>query len=134
MTSRLQRALTEALGSEERPLFAAANLLRRAFAVDRVSIARIDRLSARFEIAASAGAELLASGTRLPVSTCSYFAEVVEDRTFHEEDFDASWSFSRPLDGVVLALASTPGARPRSDEPVVRWGRYRCPRPSTGPT
>jgi hypothetical protein len=98
MTDRLTRAIAEVLSSEERPLLAAARLVRRAFAVDRVSIARIDRRSARFEIAASARAELLAAGTTLPVSTCSYFAEVAEDRPFQDEDFDASRDFSRPLD------------------------------------
>ncbi len=103
MIDRLSSAVAGALGSAERPLFAAAGLVRRAFAVDRVSIARIDRRSARFEIAESAGAELLAPGTTLPVSTCSYFAAVAEDRTFQEADFDASHSFVRPLDGVVIA-------------------------------
>lgn len=103
MSDRLTRAIAEALGSDERPLLVAARLVRRAFAVDRVSIARIDRRSARFEIAASAGAELLAAGTTLPVSTCSYFAEVAQDRPFQEEDFDASPEFTRPLDSVVIA-------------------------------
>ena len=103
MIDRLSSAIAGALGTAERPLFAAAGLVRRAFAVDRVSIARIDGRSARFQIADSAGADLLAAGTTLPVSTCSYFAEVAEDRTFHEADFDTARSFARPLDGVIIA-------------------------------
>jgi hypothetical protein len=63
-------ALTQALGSAEQPL----ELLRGAFAVDRVSVARIDHAAGRFEITADAGAKLVAPGTELPVSTCSYFA------------------------------------------------------------
>ncbi len=82
----------------EQPL----EVLRRAFAVDRVSLARIDLQASRFEITADAGAKLLAPGTELPVSTCSYFAQVAEGRAFHDEDFDASEAFDRPLDSIVL--------------------------------
>jgi DNA-binding NarL/FixJ family response regulator len=119
VTDRLARAIAEVLRSEERPLLAAARLVRRAFSVDRVSIARIDRGSARFEIAASAGAELLAAGTTLPVSTCSYFAEVAEDRPFQEEDFDTARAFTRPLDGVVIAAGFHAGC----SAPIRRAGR-----------
>jgi DNA-binding NarL/FixJ family response regulator len=68
-----------------------------------VSVARIDLRASRFEIAADAGAELLAPGTALPLSTCSYFAQVSEGRAFHEDDFDRSRAFDRPVDGVILA-------------------------------
>jgi DNA-binding NarL/FixJ family response regulator len=79
----------------------AAELLRGGFAVDRVSVARLH--DDRFEIVAEAGAELLAPGTALPVSTCSYFAEAAQGRPFSDADFDASDAFARPFDGVVLA-------------------------------
>ena len=36
------------------------------------------------------------------MSTCSYFAQVAEGRAFHDEDFDASDAFDRPLDSIVL--------------------------------
>jgi DNA-binding CsgD family transcriptional regulator len=49
-----------------------------------------------------AGAKLLAPGTELPLSTCSYFARVAEGHAFHDEDFDASDAFDRPLDSIVL--------------------------------
>jgi len=68
-----------------------------------VSVARIDLRTSRFEIAADAGAELLAPGTALPLSTCSYFAQVSEGRAFHDDDFDRSCAFDRPVDGVILA-------------------------------
>jgi DNA-binding NarL/FixJ family response regulator len=68
-----------------------------------VSVARIDLRTSRFEIAADAGAELLAPGTALPLSTCSYFAQVAEGRAFHDDDFDRSRAFDRPVDGVILA-------------------------------
>ena len=77
-------------------------MLRGAFEVDRVSVARIDLDASRFEITADAGAKLLAPGTELPVSTCSYFAQVAEGHAFHDEDFDASAAFDRPLDSIVL--------------------------------
>jgi DNA-binding CsgD family transcriptional regulator len=77
-------------------------VLRGAFEVDRVSVARIDLAARRFEIAADVGAKLLAPGTELPVSTCSYFAQVAEGHAFHDEDFDASDAFDRPLDSIVL--------------------------------
>jgi DNA-binding CsgD family transcriptional regulator len=65
-------------------------------------LARIDLEASRFEITADVGAKLLAPGTELPVSTCSYFAQVAEGRAFHDEDFDASGAFDRPLDSIVL--------------------------------
>jgi DNA-binding NarL/FixJ family response regulator len=68
-----------------------------------VSLARIDLRTSRFEIAADAGAELLAPGTALPLSTCSYFAQVSEGHAFHDDDFDRSRAFDRPVDGVILA-------------------------------
>ena len=68
-----------------------------------MSVARIDLAANRFEIAADAGAELLAPGTALPLSTCSYFAQVSEGRAFHDDDFDRSRAFDRPVDGVILA-------------------------------
>jgi DNA-binding CsgD family transcriptional regulator len=77
-------------------------VLRGAFAVDRVSVARIDLAARRFEITADVGAKLLAPGTELPLSTCSYFAQVAEGHAFHDEDFDASDAFDRPLDSIVL--------------------------------
>ena len=89
--------------SEAGGLRRAATVLRELFAVDRVSIARLAPGRERFEIAADAGAQLLAPGTSLPVSTCSYFAATAEGRSFHERDFGAARSFRRPLDSVVLA-------------------------------
>lgn len=68
-----------------------------------MSLARIDLRTSRFEIAADAGAELLAPGTALPLSTCSYFAPVSEGRAFHDDDFNRSRAFDRPVDGVILA-------------------------------
>jgi DNA-binding CsgD family transcriptional regulator len=65
-------------------------------------LARIDLEASRFEITADAGAKLLAPGTELPLSTCSYFAQVSEGHAFHDEDFDASDAFDRPLDSIVL--------------------------------
>ena len=74
-----------------------------------MSVARIDLRASRFEIAADAGAELLAPGTSLPLSTCSYFAQVSEGRAFHEDDFNRSWAFDRPVDGVIVATGFRSG-------------------------
>jgi DNA-binding NarL/FixJ family response regulator len=99
----LRAGITKALGSADQPLTHAAAVIQEAFEVDRVSIAHLDGSAHRFEIAADAGAELLAPGTSLPVGTCSYFALAAEGRAFHEDDFDASRTFQLPLDNVVLA-------------------------------
>ena len=68
-----------------------------------MSVARIDLDTSRFEITADAGAKLLAPGTELPLSTCSYFTQVAAGYAFHEDDFDHSRAFDRPVDGVILA-------------------------------
>jgi DNA-binding CsgD family transcriptional regulator len=102
MRGALVADVARALGAGDRALDRAIELVRGAFAVDRVSLARIDDAASRFEITADAGAKLLAPGTELPVSTCSYFAQVAEGRAFHEDDFDASDAFDRPLDSIVL--------------------------------
>jgi DNA-binding CsgD family transcriptional regulator len=91
--------LSESLVSCREPL----EFLRGAYDVDRVSLARIDLRTGRFEIAADAGAKLLAPGTTLPLNTCSYFAQVSEGRPFYDDDFDRSKGFDRPVDGVILA-------------------------------
>jgi DNA-binding CsgD family transcriptional regulator len=80
-----------------------AALVRDAFGVDRVSVARIDSSAGTFEIAAEAGRRLLSPGTVLPLETCSYFAGAPDGRAFGDEDFDASPSFRLPLDGVIIA-------------------------------
>jgi DNA-binding CsgD family transcriptional regulator len=87
----------------EAPLPCAAEVVRTAFGVDRVSVARIDSAAGSFEIVAESGARLLAPGTVLPVDTCSYFAGAPDGRVFGDGDFDASAGFRRPLDGVILA-------------------------------
>jgi two-component system, NarL family, nitrate/nitrite response regulator NarL len=119
VTQTLVSAVGESLHPGPDGLRAAAGALRRAFDVDRVSISRIDEPSARFMIAASAGAPLLEPGTSLPVSTCSYFAAAAEGRAFQEPDFDRSRDFTLPLDGVVLASGFHSGC----SAPIRRDGR-----------
>lgn len=119
MHNALIAEIETVIGSSDEPLELAAGVLREAFAVDRVSISRLDAPTSRFEIAADAGAELLAPGTALPVSTCSYFAQAAEGRSFYEEDFDASQTFGLPLDNVVLASGFHSGC----SVPIRRAGR-----------
>jgi DNA-binding CsgD family transcriptional regulator len=111
-------------------------VLRELFAIDRVSIARLTPDRERFEIAADAGASLLAPGTSLPVGTCSYFSAAAEGRSFHEPDFDVSQTFRRPLDSVVLATGfhagcSAPIGTRTSPLGVVSLSA-RAPRPDMG--
>jgi DNA-binding CsgD family transcriptional regulator len=103
MRHALVADVQRALSAGDQPLDRALALVRGAFGVDRVSVARIEAGPGRFEIAAEAGAALLAPGTALPVSTCSYFTQIAAGEPFHDEDFDASRHFDRPLDSVILA-------------------------------
>ena len=100
-------------------LVRAARLVREAFLVERVSVARIDPAAGSFEIAAEAGRPLLPPGTVLPLGTCSYFAGAPDGRAFGDGDFDASSSFRRPLDGVILAAGYHSGC----SLPIERDGR-----------
>src|SRR5579875_1108195 len=95
--------LRAALGEDGDPLARAAAIVRDAFDVDRASVARIDERAGSFEIAAEAGEKLLAPGTALPLTTCSYFAEATSGHAFGETDFDGSTGFRRPVDEVILA-------------------------------
>src|SRR5919202_1459316 len=111
--------LAAALESTEDPLQQAAALLRAAFGVDRVSLARLDPAAGRFQIVAADGAELLAPGTALPVDTCTYFSTTCAGVEFSEPDFLRSRAFDRPLDGVVQAA----GFRAGGSAPVRVAGR-----------
>jgi DNA-binding CsgD family transcriptional regulator len=113
----VREALATALASSPDPLVRAAALLRRAFAVDRVSLARIE--AGRFEIAATDGAELLEPGCGMPVATCSYFLTTAHGEEFAEPDFLRSQGFGLPLDGVVQAA----GFRAGGSAPVRVEGR-----------
>ena len=103
MRAALAERIAAATDRGEAPLPRAADLVRAAFGVDRVSVARIDPVAGSFEIVAESGARLLAPGTMLPVDTCSYFAGAPDGRVFGNGDFDAAAGFRRPLDGVILA-------------------------------
>ncbi len=94
-------------------------LVRTAFQVDRVSLARIDPEAGEFTIVTEAGGPLLPPGTVLPLVTCSYFAGAPEGASFGAEDFDASSAFRRPFDGVILAAGYHSGC----SVPVRREGR-----------
>ena len=115
----LAAALTAALTSASDPLDRAAAVIRAAFGMDRVSVARIDGDAGRFEIVATDGAELLAAGCELPVATCTYFLTTARGEEFAERDFaPVARTFDLPLDGVVQAAGfraggSAPGPRRR---------------------
>ena len=101
MPDALAAALAGALASAPDPLDRAAAVLRTAFGMDRVSLARLDADAGRFEIAAADGAELLAPGCGMPVATWTYFLVTARGEEFAERDFMRSRAFDLPLDGVV---------------------------------
>jgi DNA-binding CsgD family transcriptional regulator len=105
----LAAALTAALTSASDPLDRAAAVIRAAFGMDRVSVARVDPDAGRFEIVATDGAELLAAGCELPVATCTYFLTTARGEEFAERDFARSRTFDLPLDGVVQAAGFCAG-------------------------
>ncbi len=119
MPPALAAAITAALTSGTDPLHRAAAVLRAAFGMDRVSVARIDQDAGRFEIVATDGAELLAAGCELPVVTCTYFLTTARGEEFAERDFARSREFGLPLDGVVQAA----GFRAGGSAPVRVDGR-----------
>ena len=119
MPPALAAALTAALTSASDPLDRAAAVIRAAFGMDRVSVARIDGDAGRFEIVATDGAELLAAGCELPVATCTYFLTTAQGEEFAERDFARSRTFDLPLDGVVQAA----GFRAGGSAPVRVDGR-----------
>ena len=87
MPRALAAALTAALTSPTDPLDRAAAIIRAAFGMDRVSLARVDPDAGRFQIVATDGAELLATGCELPVATCTYFLTTARGEEFVERDF-----------------------------------------------
>ena len=101
------------------PAAAVLAQVRGAFEVDRVSVARVDPGAGTFEIAAEAGRRLLPPGTLLPLETCSYFAGAPDGRVFGDGDFDASSTFRRPLDEVIIAAGYHSGC----SAPIRRAGR-----------
>ncbi len=119
MPPALAAALTAALTSASDPLDRAAAVIRAAFGMDRVSVARIDGDAGLFEIVATDGAELLAAGCELPVATCTYFLTTARGEEFAERDFAHSRSFDLPMDGVVAAA----GFRAGGSAPVRVGGR-----------
>ena len=119
MPHTLAVALTAALTPAPDPLDRAAAVIRAAFGMDRVSLARIDPAGGRFEIVATDGAELLAAGCELPVATCTYFLTTARGEEFVERDFARSRAFGLPLDGVVEAA----GFRAGGSAPVRVDGR-----------
>ena len=119
MPHALASALTAALTPAPDPLDRAAAVIRAAFGMDRVSLARIDADAGRFEIVATDGAELLAAGCELPVATCTYFLTTAQGDPFVERDFARSRAFDLPLDGVVEAA----GFRAGGSAPVRVDGR-----------
>jgi len=115
----LVAAFDAALTSPLDPLDRAAGVLRAAFRMDRVSLARIDHDAGRFEIIAADGAELLAPGCGMPVAACTYFLTTARGDEFVERDFAHSRSFDLPMDGVVAAA----GFRAGGSAPVRVGGR-----------
>jgi DNA-binding CsgD family transcriptional regulator len=115
----LAAALTAALTSPIDPLDRAAAVIRAAFGMDRVSLARVEPDVGRFQIVATDGAELLAAGCELPVATCTYFLTTARGEEFVERDFARARDFDLPLDGVVQAA----GFRAGGSAPVLVAGR-----------
>src|SRR5215216_6729430 len=132
----LAAALTAALTSPTDPLDRAAAVIRAAFGMDRVSLARVDPDAGRFQIVATDGAELLATGCELPVATCTYFLTTARGEEFVERDFARSRAFDLPLDGVVQAAGFHAGG----SAPVCLAGRtvgaisfsHGAPQPAMG--
>jgi DNA-binding NarL/FixJ family response regulator len=101
--SRLTERVLAGLAPGGAPPDQVVAVVRDAFSVERVSLARIDDDEGIFEITAEDGARLLSPGTALPLQTCSYFSDAAGGTVFGEIDFEGSADFRRPFDAVIMA-------------------------------
>ena len=78
--------------------------------IDRISLHSVDRAGRSFRVVGSAGREILADGTELPLETSTQVLVPAEGAVFRTSNFER-WEdpFDRPLDNLVLDMGYQSG-------------------------
>jgi DNA-binding NarL/FixJ family response regulator len=78
--------------------------------IDRISLHAVDPAGGSFRVVSSAGCEILADGTELPLETSTQVLVPAEGAVFSVANFDR-WDdgFDRPLDNLVLDMGYRSG-------------------------
>jgi len=100
--------LTSDLGRES-TLAGAADTMRLALNVERVSIARVDHDRSLFEILGAAGKPLLSRGLEVPLCTSSQIAHAAAGTIYCAPEFNNDPGWVRPVDGLMLELGFRSG-------------------------
>ena len=77
--------------------------------VDRVSLHAVDQRAATFRVVGSAGSEILADGTELPLETSTQVLVPARGEVFRARNFADRDDFGRPLDGLVVDMGYRSG-------------------------
>lgn len=77
--------------------------------VDRISLHTVDHASGTFRVVGSAGSDILADGTELPLDASTQVLVPARGEVFRAESFAAHEEFGRPLDNLVLDMGYRSG-------------------------
>jgi len=77
--------------------------------IDRISLHTLDHANGTFRVVGSAGSDILADGTELPLEASSQVLVPARGEVFRAEDFAAHDDFARPLDNLVLDMGYRSG-------------------------
>lgn len=77
--------------------------------VDRISLHTVDLKGGTFRVVGSAGSDILADGTELPLDASTQVLVPARGEVFRAESFAAHDDFARPLDNLVLDMGYRSG-------------------------
>lgn len=106
------QAASECLASEtsKRGLAESLALFCEHLEIDRISLHAVDSAAESFRVVSSAGREILADGTELPLETSTQVLVPAQGAVFRAGNFD-HWDegFDRPLDHLVMDMGYRSG-------------------------
>jgi DNA-binding NarL/FixJ family response regulator len=77
--------------------------------VDRISLHTVDHANGTFRVVGSAGSDILADGTELPLETSTQVLVPARGEVFQAGNFTTHDEFERPLDNLVLDMGYRSG-------------------------
>jgi DNA-binding NarL/FixJ family response regulator len=77
--------------------------------VDRISLHAVDQANGTFRVVGSAGSDILADGTELPLETSTQVLVPARGEVLRAGNFGARGDFDRPLDNLVLDMGYRSG-------------------------